>query len=74
MTDGTVYLIQTPHQQTDKLNLAKNPELICAGGGFGPVSFKFGDFNDWNFYFQLFSHFLPFKFCRSPTTVTAFPT
>jgi len=29
---------QTPHQQTDKLDLAKNPELISAGGGFGPVA------------------------------------
>ncbi|CAH1800298.1 unnamed protein product [Owenia fusiformis] len=29
---------QTPHQQTDQLDLAKNPELISAGGGFGPVA------------------------------------
>ncbi|KAK2147018.1 hypothetical protein LSH36_573g01026 [Paralvinella palmiformis] len=29
---------QTPHQQTDKLDLAKHPELISAGGGFGPVA------------------------------------
>ena len=29
---------QTPHQQTDKVNLAKNPDLISAGGGFGPVA------------------------------------
>ena len=29
---------QTPHQQTEKLDLAKCPDLISAGGGFGPVS------------------------------------
>jgi len=29
---------QTPHQQTDKLDLNKHPELISAGGGFGPVA------------------------------------
>ncbi|GAB1604912.1 carnitine O-palmitoyltransferase 1, liver isoform-like [Argonauta hians] len=29
---------QTPHQQTDKLDLIKNPEYISAGGGFGPVA------------------------------------
>ncbi|ELT88002.1 hypothetical protein CAPTEDRAFT_178036 [Capitella teleta] len=29
---------QTPHQQTDKLDLTKNPDLISAGGGFGPVA------------------------------------
>jgi len=29
---------QTPHQQTDKIDLAKNPDLISAGGGFGPVA------------------------------------
>lgn len=31
---------QTPHQQTDKLDLARNPDMISAGGGFGPVSLK----------------------------------
>lgn len=31
-------LLQTPYQQTDKLDLNKNPEYISAGGGFGPVS------------------------------------
>lgn len=29
---------QTPYQQTDKLDLNKNPEYISAGGGFGPVA------------------------------------
>ncbi|XP_076466098.1 carnitine O-palmitoyltransferase 1, liver isoform-like [Babylonia areolata] len=29
---------QTPHQQTDKLDLKKYPERICGGGGFGPVA------------------------------------
>lgn len=29
---------QTPHQQTEKLDLAQFPDLISAGGGFGPVS------------------------------------
>jgi len=29
---------QTPHGQTDKLNLTKHPNLISAGGGFGPVA------------------------------------
>lgn len=29
---------QTPHQQTNKLDLAKHPEHISAGGGFGPVA------------------------------------
>ncbi|XP_067674607.1 carnitine O-palmitoyltransferase 1, liver isoform-like isoform X2 [Haliotis asinina] len=29
---------QTPHQQTDKLDLKKFPDRICAGGGFGPVA------------------------------------
>eukprot|EP00918_Siedleckia_nematoides_P012688 GHVU01027769.1.p1 GENE.GHVU01027769.1~~GHVU01027769.1.p1 ORF type:complete len:764 (+),score=90.89 GHVU01027769.1:170-2461(+) len=29
---------QTPHQQTDMLDLHKNPSLISAGGGFGPVA------------------------------------
>lgn len=29
---------QTPHQQTDKIDLSKHPDLICAGGGFGPVA------------------------------------
>ncbi|XP_025099483.1 carnitine O-palmitoyltransferase 1, liver isoform-like isoform X1 [Pomacea canaliculata] len=29
---------QTPHQQTDKLDLHKYPDRICAGGGFGPVA------------------------------------
>ena len=33
---------QTPHQQTDKLDLTKNPDLISAGGGFGPVSAHWG--------------------------------
>ena len=30
--------LQTPHQQTDKLDLNKHPDRICGGGGFGPVS------------------------------------
>jgi carnitine O-palmitoyltransferase 1 len=29
---------QTPHQQTDKLDLENNPNMISAGGGFGPVA------------------------------------
>ncbi|XP_012935595.1 carnitine O-palmitoyltransferase 1, liver isoform [Aplysia californica] len=29
---------QTPHQQTDRLDLTKHPDRICGGGGFGPVS------------------------------------
>lgn len=29
---------QTPHQQTDKLDLIKNPDRISGGGGFGPVA------------------------------------
>ncbi|KAH9525090.1 Carnitine O-palmitoyltransferase 1, liver isoform [Bulinus truncatus] len=29
---------QTPHQQTDRLDLNKHPDRICAGGGFGPVT------------------------------------
>ncbi|XP_076050360.1 carnitine O-palmitoyltransferase whd [Oratosquilla oratoria] len=29
---------QTPHGQTTKMDLAKNPECISAGGGFGPVA------------------------------------
>jgi carnitine O-palmitoyltransferase 1 len=29
---------QTPHQQTELTDLSKRPELISAGGGFGPVS------------------------------------
>lgn len=29
---------QTPHGQTSKLDLAKNPKWISAGGGFGPVA------------------------------------
>uniref|UniRef100_A0A4D5RA50 carnitine O-palmitoyltransferase n=1 Tax=Scolopendra viridis TaxID=118503 RepID=A0A4D5RA50_SCOVI len=29
---------QTPHGQTTKLDLAKNPNCISAGGGFGPVA------------------------------------
>ncbi|XP_070190742.1 carnitine O-palmitoyltransferase 1, liver isoform-like isoform X2 [Littorina saxatilis] len=29
---------QTPHQQTDKLDLNKYPDRICGGGGFGPVA------------------------------------
>ncbi len=29
---------QTPHQQTEKLDLSKHPDLMSAGGGFGPVS------------------------------------
>jgi len=31
-------VFQTPHQQTDKLDLHSNPSYISAGGGFGPVS------------------------------------
>lgn len=29
---------QTPHTQTDKLDLEKNPNRISGGGGFGPVA------------------------------------
>jgi carnitine O-palmitoyltransferase 1, liver isoform len=29
---------QTPHGQTSKINLTKNPTLSTPGGGFGPVS------------------------------------
>lgn len=29
---------QTPHGQTDMLNLRKNPLCVSAGGGFGPVA------------------------------------
>ncbi|XP_032784458.2 carnitine O-palmitoyltransferase 1, liver isoform isoform X2 [Daphnia magna] len=29
---------QTPHGQTSKLDLAKHPDCISAGGGFGPVA------------------------------------
>lgn len=29
---------QTPHGQTPKMDLKKNPHCISAGGGFGPVS------------------------------------
>lgn len=29
---------QTPHGQTDKMDLTKNPNCISAGGGFGPVA------------------------------------
>ncbi|KAL3883613.1 hypothetical protein ACJMK2_029858 [Sinanodonta woodiana] len=29
---------QTPHQQTEKLDLVKHPEHISGGGGFGPVA------------------------------------
>jgi len=29
---------QTPLQQTDNVNLVKNPSMATAGGGFGPVS------------------------------------
>lgn len=29
---------QTPHQQTDKLDLITYPDRICGGGGFGPVA------------------------------------
>ncbi|CAL1543140.1 unnamed protein product [Lymnaea stagnalis] len=29
---------QTPHQQTDRLDLNKHPDRICGGGGFGPVT------------------------------------
>lgn len=32
------FILQTPHQQTNKLDLAKHPEHISAGGGFGPVA------------------------------------
>ncbi|GFR66267.1 carnitine O-palmitoyltransferase 1, liver isoform-like [Elysia marginata] len=31
-------LPQTPHQQTDRLDLNKHPDRICGGGGFGPVT------------------------------------
>lgn len=30
---------QTPHGQTPKMDLKKNPNFISAGGGFGPVSY-----------------------------------
>lgn len=30
---------QTPHGQTPNMDLRKNPHLISAGGGFGPVSY-----------------------------------
>ena len=30
--------MQTPHTQTDKLDLEKHPERISGGGGFGPVA------------------------------------
>ena len=33
-----MFVLQTPHQQTDKLDLNKYPDRICGGGGFGPVS------------------------------------
>lgn len=33
-----MFLFQTPHQQTNKLDLVKHPEHISAGGGFGPVA------------------------------------
>ncbi|XP_071534183.1 carnitine O-palmitoyltransferase 1, liver isoform isoform X1 [Panulirus ornatus] len=29
---------QTPHGQTNKMDLSKNPKCISAGGGFGPVA------------------------------------
>ncbi len=29
---------QTPHQQTELLDLRSFPNLLCAGGGFGPVA------------------------------------
>lgn len=29
---------QTPHGQTNKLDLTKHPDCISAGGGFGPVA------------------------------------
>ena len=29
---------QTPHGQTTKLDLAKHPDCLSAGGGFGPVA------------------------------------
>ncbi|XP_064617738.1 carnitine O-palmitoyltransferase 1, liver isoform-like isoform X2 [Liolophura sinensis] len=29
---------QTPHQQTDMIDLKKHPDHICGGGGFGPVA------------------------------------
>lgn len=29
---------QTPHGQTSKMDLSKNPDCISAGGGFGPVA------------------------------------
>ena len=29
---------QTPHGQTNKMDLVKNPKCISAGGGFGPVA------------------------------------
>jgi len=34
-------ILQTPHQQTDKLDLHKYPDHISAGGGFGPVRFHY---------------------------------
>jgi len=29
---------QTPHSQMNLVDVAAHPELVCAGGGFGPVS------------------------------------
>lgn len=29
---------QTPHGQTNRMDLTKNPDCISAGGGFGPVA------------------------------------
>ncbi|KAI0209134.1 Carnitine O-palmitoyltransferase 1, liver [Lamellibrachia satsuma] len=38
MVQNSLVSFKTPHQQTDKLDLSSNPELISAGGGFGPVA------------------------------------
>ena len=32
------FCCQTPHQQTDKLDLERYPDRISGGGGFGPVA------------------------------------
>lgn len=34
----TLSTSQTPHSQTDKVDLQKHPGFICGGGGFGPAA------------------------------------
>ena len=41
-------VFQTPHQQTDKLDLHSNPSYISAGGGFGPVGRVSPTYTAWN--------------------------